>query len=134
MTDLEKELLTTKTEVELLRAQVKFLEALSASNEALIKYWKQVASDLHYERNQDDLPSINCFYNLPEGTTHIGPVSVWTVPCSGFRALFYAYKKEGDKIFTYLTDSDGEFGGWVDRAQIFLNAPVPKLYPIKTQK
>lgn len=134
MTDSEKELLAAKTEVELLRAQVKFLEALSASNEALMKYWKQVASDLHYERNQDDLPSITCFYNLPEGTTHIGPVSVWTVPCSGFRARFYAYKKEGDKILTYLTDSDDEFGGWVDRAQIFRNAPVPKLYPIKTQK
>ena len=130
MTDSEKELLTAKTEVELLRAQVKFLESLSASNEALMKYWKQVARDLHYDQEVENPANISCFANLPTGTTHVGCVVAYPVASNGFEARFDAYKQDGDKLLIYLTDSDNEFGQWVDREKIFRNQSAPQLYPV----
>jgi hypothetical protein len=69
---------------------------------------------------------------LPEGTTHISKIRAVTIPCFGFEARFNAFKYIDGVLFTYRTDSDNEYGMWVEAAPIYRNGVLPPVYPLYT--
>lgn len=85
---------------------------------------------------QPEQEPVALFKWLPEGTTHIGRISVRTCAGGSLAMSTHAFKYDADVLKVYVTDNDNEYPNWRKAKDVFfhLNFPVQPLYTTPPQR